>query len=1093
MEDIKGVPESNDDNIPLAIFEPFDPTKVPMYCKHLVYRDKTEYSFEEMRASKWRKKQEEKDLQIKQQQLERMLKEVSEEKEKLLFEAKLQKEKEQRLLEKEQKLEEKEQKLEEKEQKIETEQENVKLMHQLAIRQQNEEYAAQKEEIRMKKSELNQIQENLNCQYQQVIRDMNRQRLQCNADVKKSNTFQCLTSNSHLAQPSFRSGISIEDPTSEFYTNSLAISQDQTTESGDYVTNRTNVPLKKYNAPFSIYQDQTTENSDFVTNTTERPIKNYNAPFTIYQDQTTEGSDLVQNKTDKPMNNFNTQFAIYQDPKSINNENSIPLKSGMKPLLQCRVPDISKPSEASMLSSTNQTMILPSAESFMEMKSFMKVISTPNSGRRFIPEEDENTCAIQLAYRKPSSAEDVKEPGASQGGDESTNGEIPKVEQESLSIPSKKLSPVQFDNKQIDEIRNADSTAELKAQDQETSNLKSCNRQAFQIPNAVMSPIMETSREYNYRSSSSSESPWHASNKSNMKGFNTGVSHDSQRQASIGNSVSNKMAHASLSKSHFTKSKFLGQIPEETCSGYMADASSARTPGIFLQSANSTEKTPLNGNCINFDDSKNDSNEPTEVIDIMKAFQKEAGLIPDSSKKNFKNQLLKVGAQNGSLLSDSIDISTIATYKPTPSRIETPCAKSILGTPFQLNGDISTADVSLPPAPVLSASQLNIEVPGLELTQASPDCDAKIGINLDLTDKNEEFNPFDSSMQRHLLTSIRVPLSNRHGYYQQNTKIPNIKANSTTKIGPTIFSVKECKGEGAYGKVFRASRPQDDVNPNETIAEMDSVLKVQKNLPNEWEFYICSELHQRLSLKRDTQWFMSIPRCYVFNDGSVFVSEHQPFTLLDVCNKIGLLGDCHGRELLAVYFTIEMLNMLEKLQRAKIIHADIKPENLMLQQIPRLDENATDPDKLFENITPALILIDFGISIDMTLMNPKNSQFYFKFEKEENRIPEMKENQAWTYQIDYYGVAKIAYMILYGGYMEITKVNDRYEPTGKPKRYWNIGLWNHFFETFLNIQNCNTLPDVVVTRRSFESYLMSKYRGRFRSTFFDLSNILYQK
>ena len=139
------------------------------------------------------------------------------------------------------------------------------------------------------------------------------------------------------------------------------------------------------------------------------------------------------------------------------------------------------------------------------------------------------------------------------------------------------------------------------------------------------------------------------------------------------------------------------------------------------------------------------------------------------------------------------------------------------------------------------------------------------------------------------------------------------------------------KGEGGYGKVFRASRPIEDTTPNETIAEMDSVLKVQKPQPNEWEFYICTELHQRLSSTDDKKWFMSIPRCYVFNDGSIFVSEHQPFTLLDVCNKISSIRDINSRELLAVYFAIEMLHILEKLRKAYIIHADFKPENFMMQ------------------------------------------------------------------------------------------------------------------------------------------------------------------
>ena len=45
-------PKANEDDVPiaLALFEPPDPTKKPMYCKHLVYQGVTEFSFEELRA-----------------------------------------------------------------------------------------------------------------------------------------------------------------------------------------------------------------------------------------------------------------------------------------------------------------------------------------------------------------------------------------------------------------------------------------------------------------------------------------------------------------------------------------------------------------------------------------------------------------------------------------------------------------------------------------------------------------------------------------------------------------------------------------------------------------------------------------------------------------------------------------------------------------------------------------------------------------------------------------------------------------------------------------------------------------------------------
>ena len=65
----------------------------------------------------------------------------------------------------------------------------------------------------------------------------------------------------------------------------------------------------------------------------------------------------------------------------------------------------------------------------------------------------------------------------------------------------------------------------------------------------------------------------------------------------------------------------------------------------------------------------------------------------------------------------------------------------------------------------------------------------------------------------------------------------------------------------------------------------DIVLKVQKP-KNVWEFYIASELHRRLSDGRDHQFFMSIPRCFAYDDGSIFVSERHAYSLLDVCNKV---------------------------------------------------------------------------------------------------------------------------------------------------------------------------------------------------------------
>ena len=63
-----------------------------------------------------------------------------------------------------------------------------------------------------------------------------------------------------------------------------------------------------------------------------------------------------------------------------------------------------------------------------------------------------------------------------------------------------------------------------------------------------------------------------------------------------------------------------------------------------------------------------------------------------------------------------------------------------------------------------------------------------------------------------------------------------------------------------------------------------------------------------------------------------------------------------------------------------------------------LNEAAEDSNELFKGLKPALILIDFGVSIDMRLL-PKDAKFNFKFEKADNLIPEMLENKQWNYQV----------------------------------------------------------------------------------------------
>lgn len=73
---------------------------------------------------------------------------------------------------------------------------------------------------------------------------------------------------------------------------------------------------------------------------------------------------------------------------------------------------------------------------------------------------------------------------------------------------------------------------------------------------------------------------------------------------------------------------------------------------------------------------------------------------------------------------------------------------------------------------------------------------------------------------------------------------------------------------------------------------------------------------------------------YVANNSSVLVSEYSKFgTLLAVTNQIKIATGKPLMEHLAIFFTIEMLQIVEYLHKCQIIHGDIKPDNFLLMRL----------------------------------------------------------------------------------------------------------------------------------------------------------------
>ncbi|MCJ1405056.1 hypothetical protein MMC11_008282 [Xylographa trunciseda] len=366
--------------------------------------------------------------------------------------------------------------------------------------------------------------------------------------------------------------------------------------------------------------------------------------------------------------------------------------------------------------------------------------------------------------------------------------------------------------------------------------------------------------------------------------------------------------------------------------------------------------------------------------------------------------------------------------------------------------------------------------------------------------KDAQCNPVDDSIRNTILENIQPPLSSFPGFYdyrpQNCAKGPELrkfvkalakvsknaadKTSTNLSLPPTIcfpssasttYTITRELGKGAFAPVYLASPTTD--------SSAQIAIKAE-HPPTAWEFYIMTTAHTRLASHRAADSLLQPHALHLFADeGYLLEAYHPQGTLLDAVNACASPTTPVPSldEPLALFFAVELLRTVEALHAHGLLHGDLKPDNCLVR-LPPLPPDADwapaySPTGAHGWAAKGLTLIDFGRGVDMRAFGPAVA-FIADWPTDAHDCPEMRAARPWSHHADYWGLAAVVHLLLFGRWIE--DVLDKpaaatagggggggaderlVGPAAQPrrrlreplKRYWATDLWAGFFDTLLN-------------------------------------------
>eukprot|EP00079_Xenopus_tropicalis_P029109 XP_012824244.1 PREDICTED: mitotic checkpoint serine/threonine-protein kinase BUB1 beta [Xenopus tropicalis] len=293
-----------------------------------------------------------------------------------------------------------------------------------------------------------------------------------------------------------------------------------------------------------------------------------------------------------------------------------------------------------------------------------------------------------------------------------------------------------------------------------------------------------------------------------------------------------------------------------------------------------------------------------------------------------------------------------------------------------------------------------------------------------------------AELHRQLLESLPELLVSPEIQHEVGT-MPDMKEQGEVVLGCETYGLKNEVILHPNSKLFMGAPVDWDMGDMKAFA-----LKVDYQ-PLPWDFYVTMQLKERLGDLFET-FFIEQTNCFLYQNGCI--SLYKDINRFSI-QEILLDSEEHIKEVI-VLVTYNLLSLVEKLHSVEIVHGDLRPETLLL------DDKIFDLSSSLE-LEGLFKLVDFSHSVDLKLYPIMSSLRGFPIAQTESG-QQFLSPQSSPYQVDLLGIADLVHLMIFRKPLQLHQENSVWMICKEVPRLRGGNLWNKFFTKILNAEGPST-------------------------------------